>query len=237
MNNYTEFNSKSFLIILFLICTVFLVLIIKAFSFIPDTENASDTIVSRNNSINTPVENRVSEEQTAAVETNNQIEQKAETKEAPQRKELLRPSAEEALENLDNLPQEAAAENVSEITADSSATSAEPSDEEKILKVFAEAGKLKKEKQYVRAIEEYKNISTITNDVNTIAKSYEEIATIYAIVKRYGTALLYAQKAYNMSPSSSREMLLARLYYKTGDIDKATRRVNNVLQRDFSADR
>ena len=237
MNNYTEFNSKSFLIILFLICTVFLVLIIKAFSFIPDTENASDTIVSRNNSINTPVENRVSEEQTAAVETNNQIEQKAETKEAPQRKELLRPSAEEALENLDNLPQEAAAENVSEITADSSATSAEPSDEEKILKVFAEAGKLKKEKQYVRAIEEYKNISTITNDVNTIAKSYEEIATIYAIVKRYGTALSYAQKAYNMSPSSSREMLLARLYYKTGDIDKATRRVNNVLQRDFSADR
>ncbi len=237
MNNYTEFNSKSFLIILFLICTVFLVLIIKAFSFIPDTENASDTIVSRNNSINTPVENRVSEEQTAAVETNNQIEQKAETKEAPQRKELLRPSAEEALENIDNLPQEAAAENVSEITADSSATSAEPSDEEKILKVFAEAGKLKKEKQYVRAIEEYKNISTITNDVNTIAKSYEEIATIYAIVKRYGTALSYAQKAYNMSPSSSREMLLARLYYKTGDIDKATRRVNNVLQRDFSADR
>lgn len=237
MNNYTEFNSKSFLIILFLICTVFLVLIIKAFSFIPDTENASDTIVSRNNSINTPVENRVSEEQTAAVETNNQIEQKAETKEAPQRKELLRPSAEEALENLDNLPQEAAAENVSEITADSSATSAEPSDEEKILKVFAEAGKLKKEKQYVSAIEEYKNISTITNDVNTIAKSYEEIATIYAIVKRYGTALSYAQKAYNMSPSSSREMLLARLYYKTGDIDKATRRVNNVLQRDFSADR
>ena len=105
------------------------------------------------------------------------------------------------------------------------------------MKIFLDAEKLKKDKQYVKAIEEYQKISTVTNDTNTVAKSYEEIATIYAIVKRYGTALSYAQKAYNMSPSSSREMLLARLYYKTGDMDKARRRVNNILQRDFSADR
>ena len=56
-------------------------------------------------------------------------------------------------------------------------------------------------------------------------------------MKRYGTALSYAQKAYNTYPTSSREMLLARLYYKTGDLDKATKRMNNVLQRDFASDR
>ena len=50
----------------------------------------------------------------------------------------------------------------------------------------------------------------------------------------YGSALSAAQRAYNLAPSSHREVLLARLYYKTGDIDKATSRVNNVLRRDFS---
>ena len=51
MNNYTEFNSKSFLIILFLICAVFLELIIKVFSFIPDSN--TDKVVSRNMTANT----------------------------------------------------------------------------------------------------------------------------------------------------------------------------------------
>ena len=58
-----------------------------------------------------------------------------------------------------------------------------------------------------------------------------------AIVKKYGSAMSYAQKAYNLSPSTNRELLLARLYYKTGDVDKATKRVNNILQRDFSIDK
>ena len=109
--------------------------------------------------------------------------------------------------------------------------------EEQVEKVFATAYKLRSEKQFVKALEEYKKIPELTSDSNLVARSYEETATIYAIVKRYGTALSYAQKAYNMSPSSSREMLLARIYYKTGEIDKATTRINNVLKRDFAADR
>ena len=52
MNNYTEFNSKSFLIILFLICAVFLGLIIKAFSYIPET--SSNQIVQRGASVSKP---------------------------------------------------------------------------------------------------------------------------------------------------------------------------------------
>ena len=68
------------------------------------------------------------------------------------------------------------------------------------------------------------------------AECYEEISTIYAISKKYGTALSYAQKAYNLYPSTSREILLARLYYKTGSTDKASDRINNVLRRDFNLD-
>ena len=248
MNNYTEFNSKGFLIILFLICTVFLVLIIKAFSYIPNT--SSDNIVQRGSSVNRvlpPSEN-------AAIEVNTETDSETKTLQPDSEKtdnNVVKPNKtrtstkdsfameqsgmQEGLENIEDLPSEAEAANSSD--SNSVQAPVEPTTDEKVMKILLDADKLKKDKQYVKAIEEYQKISTVTNDTNTIAKSYEEIATIYAIAKRYGTALSYAQKAYNLSPSSSREMLLARLYYKTGDMDKATRRINNVLQRDFSADR
>ena len=241
MNNYTEFNSKSFLIILFLICAVFLVLIIKAFSYIPDTN--TNQIVQRGASVRKNERTMTTSTNTAEEiksEVSQSSEQKTENLVKEENKSLnaihSNPVESEALENIDDLPQEADAAN-SSTPEETANTAAEPTAEEKAMKIFLDAEKLKKDKQYVKAIEEYQKISTVTNDTNTVAKSYEEIATIYAIVKRYGTALSYAQKAYNMSPSSSREMLLARLYYKTGDMDKATRRVNNILQRDFSADR
>lgn len=69
------------------------------------------------------------------------------------------------------------------------------------------------------------------------AKYYEEAALSYAMAQRYGTALSYAQAAYNMYPTTSKELLLARLYYKTGDYDKANVRMNSILKRDFAADR
>lgn len=222
---------------LLLICLVFFILIIKAFEYIPMTDK--DAIVSRNNieNLNKPAEENAEEQQ------NNQNEQTEkptlDVKLTPdfvdkQKNEVQTDATKttEPLENITDLPEDTIATNNSEETK-----SIELTPEEKADKILLAAQKYKKDKQYVKALEEYQKIPTITNDTTTIARSYEEIATIYAIVKRYGTALSYAQKAYNMSPSSSREMLLARLYYKTGDIDKATKRINNVLQRDFSSDR
>ena len=237
MNKYIESNSKKFLVMLLLICLVFFILIIKAFEYIPMTDK--DAIVSRNNieNLNKPAEENAEEQQ------NNQNEQTEkptlDVKLTPdfvdkQKNEVQTDATKttEPLENITDLPENTIATNNSEETK-----SIELTPEEKADKILLAAQKYKKDKQYVKALEEYQKIPTITNDTTTIARSYEEIATIYAIVKRYGTALSYAQKAYNMSPSSSREMLLARLYYKTGDIDKATKRINNVLQRDFSSDR
>ncbi len=237
MNKYIESNSKKFLVMLLLICLVFFILIIKAFEYIPMTDK--DAIVSRNNieNLNKPAEENAEEQQ------NNQNEQTEkptlDVKLTPdfvdkQKNEVQTDATKttKPLENITDLPENTIATNNSEETK-----SIELTPEEKADKILLAAQKYKKDKQYVKALEEYQKIPTITNDTTTIARSYEEIATIYAIVKRYGTALSYAQKAYNMSPSSSREMLLARLYYKTGDIDKATKRINNVLQRDFSSDR
>ena len=235
MNKYIESNSKKFLIMLLLICVVFLVVIIKAFEYIPVTDK--DAVISRNNieNINKPASD--SEETASENENAENVEKKTldinltpDFVEKPKTEPLKEEKVVEPLENITDLPKDA-------VEANSEAKPLELTPEEKAEKVFITAQKYRKDRQFVKALEEYQKIPTITNDTATVARSYEEIATIYAIVKRYGTALSFAQKAYNMSPSSSREMLLARLYYKTGDIDKATRRINNVLQRDFSSDR
>lgn len=236
MNKYIVSNSKRFLIMLLLICVVFFVVIIKAFEYIPMTDN--DAIASRNNmeNINKPASN--SEDITEDENAENTEKKTLDVSltpdfvEKPKQEAAKEEKVVEPLENITDLPNDAVAANSSD-----DAKPVELTPEEKAEKVFITAQKYRKDRQFVKALEEYQKIPSITNDTATVARSYEEIATIYAIVKRYGTALSFAQKAYNMSPSSSREMLLARLYYKTGDIDKATRRINNVLQRDFSSDR
>lgn len=239
-NNYADFNSKRFLIILFLICLVFFVVIAKAFQYLPEN-NPNDDIVQRTESVSTVEENVSNTEQENAVQDEQAEENNTEETEAVAKKQktlnisLPKPDDVSELEDInEGLPQEAVTAN-SEPSVQTAAEEVSP--EEKAVRIFFASSKYKSEKQYVKALEELQKIPSITKDVNLIAKSYEETASIYAIVKRYGTALSYAQRAYNMSPSSSREMLLARLYYKTGDIDKATKRINNVLQRDFSDDR
>lgn len=98
---------------------------------------------------------------------------------------------------------------------------------------FDNAIKLKNEKKYQEALNQFVEIAKNNNDDKLKSSCYEEISQIYALNKKYGTALSYAQKSFNLNPNTRRELLLARLYYKTGDITNATKRVNNILQRDF----
>lgn len=164
-------------------------------------------------------EEAASEEEFAEEEQSANHEEIAEHNEHP---------AEENLEPLENLSEE-----VSEANGESEQHVEEVTPESLMDKASA----LRRDRDYVKAIEMYKKAAELSGDSAIQVKCYEEMAMLYGMVKRYGTALAYAQKAYNLSPSTSRELLLARLYYKTGDIDKATRRVNNILQRDFTVDR
>ena len=229
MNKDIDFNSKKFLILLLIVCLVFFVVIIKAFEYLPDSQSSDISRRGNIEDINQPAPEK---ETTQAEEA--QVQE--EVKPVAAEKKTLNielPKTGDELENIEEIPSASSdLQSETEVNKTPELTPAEQA-----AKIFIEAQKYKYAKQYVKALEEYQKIPSVTSDVKDIAKSYEEIATIYAIVKRYGTALSYAQKAYNMSPSSSREMLLARLYYKTGDIDKATRRINNVLQRDFASDR
>ena len=130
------------------------------------------------------------------------------------------------LEPLENIPEEAAEANNDSVENQKSA-------EDLILN----AEQYRNDKDYANAISAYKAAAEKAEDTEVKAMCYENTAMVYAIVKKYGSAMSYAQKAYNLSPSTNRELLLARLYYKTGDVDKATKRVNNILQRDFSIDK
>ena len=214
-------NSKKFLILILIVCVAFLVLIINAFEYLPN--KSGDEIINRTN-----------------VEEINKAAEPVETEEAKEQPKeergtlninLDQPTKVEEPEKLEPI----AVDGDNAVAEDAKPVELTP--EQKADEAFRTAKAYRHSKQYVKALEEYQKIPMITKDNDTIARSYEEIAFIYATVKRYGTALSFAQKAYNMSPSSSREVLLARLYYKTGDMDKATTRINNVLQRDFSADR
>lgn len=227
-------NSKKFLILLLIICLAFFVLIIKAFEYIPD--KVSEDIQNKNGieNINKPAQTKTEEtvvQQEETVETNTVQE----THEQPAINDSASKTEKAAIVAVtEELEPIAEGEHIS---GSNEISPKEPTPEQKVQEIFTAVSVYKQDKQYVKALEELQKVSSVTNDSNLVAKSYEEIAIIYAIVKRYGTALSFAQKAYNMSPSSSREILLARLYYKTGNIDKATQRINNVLQRDFAADR
>jgi len=100
--------------------------------------------------------------------------------------------------------------------------------------IFEKAINLRANKKYESAVYEYEQAANSSDDPEYKAKCYEEIAKTYASIKRYGSALSFAQKAFNSAPNTEREVLLARLYYKTGSTDKAKDRINAILNRDFA---
>ena len=228
-NKFSEFNSKKFLILLIAVCLVFLIIIIKAFEYLPDQPSPNGR--ERLEQINRSVSEDVGENAESSEEAEDQEE---DDKPAKKTLNITLPKFNEAPELVEI---EAPKGTNTEVSDETKEESTELTKEEKIAKAFEAGKKHKAERQYVAALEEFNSIKDLTGDKKIISESYEEIAKIYAISKRYGTALSFAEKAYNMNPSSEKEMLLARLYYKTGSIDKATRRVNNVLQRDFGEDR
>ena len=95
------------------------------------------------------------------------------------------------------------------------------------------ANELKQGNKYEEAISVFEQLISITSNTQEIANYQENIAILYAKMKRYGSALSYAQQSYNNNPSTEREVLLARIYYKVGDINRAQARMNNVLKREF----
>ena len=99
--------------------------------------------------------------------------------------------------------------------------------------IFAKADSLRDEKKYESAVYEYEQIAKSASDNKIKAKCYENIAMTYAYMKRYSTALPYAEKSYDIEATTERQFLLARLLYKTGHEDKASEKIDEILNSDF----
>lgn len=199
-----DMKSTKYLAAILVICLIFVMVIANAYKYLPETELNKLPQVSEKN---------IPSDESA--EENSDDEQDDEDEE--------------------NSEEESVTQQVEPIVEATSTPAIEPAEsvEETFETKFEKAKQLKTEEQYLKAIESFNNVSEQTDDSILKSNCYEEIADCYAILKRYGSALSFAQKAYNTYPSVSKEVLLARLYYKTGDTEKANRRMENILRREF----
>lgn len=237
MNNYFDLGSKKFLIITLVILACFFLLVVKAFNDLSDAEaNMENQPQTQQQAVDVnSVTNSMSGQKNP--EEQNQEQQSAEQQTEQQQNKGLNVDIQSSVNTTESLKPIDEYETLPEQSAASSKENNQSLSPEQQLELqFLSARKNKDNRQYIKAIEDYKAIAESSADTNVKARCYEEIAEVYGITKRYGSALSYAQRAYNIAPTSAREMLIARLYYKTGDIDRATKRINNILQRDFSND-
>ncbi len=221
-----DIRSAKLIAIIGLILFIFIMVVANAYQYLP-SENSD--IPSVNNEINLPADEDNNSEDSDSVYDNEEENNTVEEENSRKRFSETRSSNDEPSYSNENLTP---LENISDNNNDSYESDSAKSFEE----AFSEAKDLKNDKQLVKSISAFNDAVKVAETSKQKADCYEEIANIYAVAKKYGTALSFAQRAYNMSPSTSREILLARLYYKTGSADKASDRMNNVLRRDFTQD-
>lgn len=228
MNKF-DMQSAKFVGIIIGICLIFVFVIWHAFSYLPESDKTNKTqnevIVPSDEDENSDDDSEeVSQEQEESSEELKEDEYKEPNyKTAERKKDDVKPADEDKLEPLEPIEE------------DETKNSADKEQEDNILEdVLNKAKEFRLNHKPISAISEYQRAISMTADVSIKAQCYENIALIYASARRYGSALAAAQKAYNTSPTVSREMLLARLYYKTGDTEKANIRVNNILRKEFT---
>lgn len=230
MNKF-DLHSAKFICIILGICFIFVMVIWHAYSYLPEKDLAN---IGNGQEIKLPQDNEPNEEEMTEVEEESNDENVNNNDDV--KFDSNSKNNEQAISEKSNVVKPEPLESISEdgSALENNANTAETVSS--IEKMLENAKNYQHEHKYSAAVSEYQKAISLTSDSEEKALCYENIAKIYATTKHYGTALSFAQKSFNTSPSTAREVLLARLYYKTGDVDKATNRINNVLTRDFSVD-
>ena len=228
MDKNFDFNSKKYMILLILICLVFVIMIVKAFEYLPENEPV-DTNDIEIEHINTPSK--------VSPYVKNKAENTEEQKPAPAQKSgVLYKSrdslaSETIIEEIDAPPGAVEESAPAEMINENQRSQLSP--EELALKSIINARKYFNSGNLTSSLEEYKKAIDLTNDTEIQAEAYEGISLLYAKNKKYGTALSFATKAYKSSPSISREVLIAKIYYSAGKIDTAVAKLNQMLRQGF----
>ena len=219
MNKF-NIESARLLSIIFVICFIFIMVIWKAFDFLPQNETSNNTkiqtIIPKDNRIPSAsnedeiLENNINNEEVLQDEDNSQEDEfSADYSEGNDAQPMRELEEGEAL---------------SKITENS---------DQNVQDLLNSAKTKKQEGNFSESIFEYKKVITLTNDTEIKALCYEELAIIDAKQQNYDSALISAQTAYNTSPNTNREVLIARLYYKKGDVNRASARMNSILKKEF----
>lgn len=227
MDNNFDFNSKKYIILLVVICLVFVMFIVKAFDYLPDNE-VIDSNDNEIENINTPSKINTTENSDNTVVLKPKKNQKSGvlyrsklslTEEQPNIEEIDAPIdiVEESVPN-DNINENSNQQLSPDLIA---------------LQSIINARNLANKNDLASALEEYKKVlsSQVNNEIK--AEALEGIATLYAKNKKYGTALTFAGKAYSTSPSLSRDILIAKIYYSAGKTETAITRLNDILRHGF----
>ena len=223
MNNLKSSTLKYLGLIIF-VCVVFMIIVGQAYNYIPVEEkniiqtqqNPSPTIIKYEPEYKTESVTQNNEQE--EITNNNETFFKRQENSITKQKFTIIPEL-EPLEPINKTLKKE--ENTNATTFESKLKTAK---------------QFRKNREFEKAIIEFQTALELIENEDEKALCYEEIANTFAITKRYGSAITYAQKAYRIKPSSSLEFLLARLYYKTGNIDKATNRIDFILKKDFNVE-
>lgn len=249
MQNF-EFKSWKSLAILIAICVTFLILVIQAFQYIPDEsknnelveqlveENFNEESAIEDNNDET-IENTSNEEepQEEPTRTSHQSEKNWEFRDSSldrfTNKEFEIPAPE-----LPTPPQEFEHRNVDIPSLESINENSQEVDKqretfEKLMQLQAKANEYKWQKDYDNAIIQFESYLKLSQEQYQKLEAYDNLAILYAMKKNYEKAIYCAQQAYQIEASPEREFILTKLYYKSGDVDKATKRINMIMQREF----
>lgn len=237
-----DIQSAKFMGILIGICLIFMIVVWHAFSYLPEetkTNKIQNEVVVPDDEEDKQTDNEAEREENKIEESDNMQANVAEDEyKEPDYKSIKYNSKRE-----EYTPEKSNDKNPPELEPldDRNLKETELNRNEEVVShpetledTLSKAQEFRQGHKPISAIAEYQKAIKLTDNSSIKAQCYENIAIIYASAKRYGSALAYAQKAYNTMPTVSREILLARLYYKTGNTDKAESRVNSILRKDFT---
>lgn len=237
MQKFSTSNMK-FIGLIIAVCFIFAIVVRHAYDYLPKSTNTDKGEFTNPTVVNIQLPSNYEEEEDSTDEYNDEIieteqnvydneeeEEKEEEKEIAQHKQKPKLVVVPELEPLESISSEKQKTVSNEVISESS-----------FEYKFLAAMKLKRNRDLASAITSFESALSYATSASEKADCYEQIAECNAIQKRYGSAIINAQKAYNLTKKSSTEVLLARLYYKTGEIEKATNKINYVLKKDFTVE-
>ena len=226
-------NSKKYIILLFSICIIFLILVAKAFEYLP---SANNTNINKETEAGTQSNNDQNDNYNENENSEYTDDDDGYTEEERRnRKNLSNNSSHSNMqEDVDEVEAPRGSVHESNININNNYDTNNAQDEIAV-KAYLNARNLLSEGKRAEALTEFENAQYLTQNKELLALIYQGIALTYANEKIYETALSYANKAVNISPSLAGQVLIVKIYKASGQTEQAKIKLNNIIQQEFTS--